>query len=199
MATLVDALGVLKSLGVYQTIFPFILVLAGMYALLEKFKPFGEMKSVNAIISFIIAFLFISVAQAVTFINTLLPLLTLFLLLVVLGMLVFAFVGVKGESITEALTTNPAGWLSLLLIFFFVIVAVISQVMPEASLIIQNPAAAEQLNVSLTEPGATPKEQAAAYMFLQTIRIALSPQIMGLAMMLLIFAVATYFITREKK
>ena len=107
MATLVDALGILKGFGIYDTILPFLLVAAGTYAVLVQYKPFGESKGVNAIVATVIGLVFISFAKAVAFINLLIPLMTIFLIMVVLALLIFTFVGVKSETISQIVTTQP--------------------------------------------------------------------------------------------
>lgn len=197
MATLLDAVGALKELGVYQTIFPFILVTAGVYAVLTKFKPFGDMKFINGVVATVTGLLFITMARAVTFLNLLMPIITVFLLLVVLALVIFTFMGIKGETITEVLTKETAAWGLLLMTFIIIILVVLTQVFPEASVMMQNPIAAQEMNLSLAGPGATPQQQAAALMFMQVMQVLFAPQVLGLIIMMLVFAVATYFITRE--
>lgn len=197
MATLLDAVNVLKEMGVYQTVLPFMLVTAGFYAVLTKFKPFGDMKFVNGIVSVVAGLLFITMARAVAFINLFMPILTVFLLLIVLALVIFTFMGIKGETITEVLTKETAAWGLLLMLFIIIVLVVLSQVFPEATVIVQNPVAAQQMNLTLAGPNATPQQQAAALMFMQIMQVLFSPQVLGLIIMLVVFAVATYFITRE--
>src|SRR3990172_9828837 len=127
MATLLDAVGTLQSFGVYSTILPFLLITAVVYAVLLKYKTLGENKTVNAIIAIVIGLVFISVARAVNFINIILPFVTIFLVMLVLVMLIFTFMGVKGETISDAITKYPA------IIFIFILIFVViggSQVFP---------------------------------------------------------------------
>jgi len=194
MATLLDAVGTLQSFGVYSTILPFLLITAVVYAVLLKYKTLGENKTVNAIIAIVIGLVFISVARAVNFINIILPFVTIFLVMLVLVMLIFTFMGVKGETISDAITKYPA--IIFIFILIFVVIGV-SQVFPETSVIIQSPETAERLNLSLTEPGATPQQQGAAFLFLQFARIFASPQVLGLIILFIVFAIGAYFITRE--
>ena len=194
MATLVDAVGILQKFGFYDTVFPFILIAAGMYAMLAKYKPFGDLKYINAIISIIIAFFFISLLRSVSFLKSIIPLITIFLIMLVLVILIFTFIGIKGDTMTEVLLTEPAAWGSVLVIFIIIMLAVISQTFPEASLTVQNPELAQQLNVTST---GTAQQQASAYLFTQLFQVIFSPQILGLVVLLLVFAISTYFITRE--
>jgi hypothetical protein len=198
MATLVDAVGLLQKLGFYDTVFPFILIFAGVYAMLTKYKPFGEMKAMNGLIAFVIAMFFISMVRAVAFVRALMPTITIFLVMIVVALLIFTFMGIQGETITKVLTEETAGWATILLIFIIIILSVVSQVFPEASISLQNPVLAQQLNISST-PGsnATSSEQAGAFLFAQTMSIIFSPMVLGMIIMLLVFGIAIYFITRE--
>lgn len=198
MATLVDALGVLKTFGVYDTILPFLLVMAGTYAVLTKYKPFGELKGVNAIISLVVGLVFISFAKAVLFINMLIPVMTIFLIMIVLALLIFAFVGVKAETMAQIFQERKSAMGIILLLFLLMIFIVISSVMPEGSLFIQNPVLAQQLNITPTAAGGTPIEQASAYLGAQMSAILYSPQILGLIVMMIVFMLSAYFITRER-
>jgi len=197
MATLVDALGVLKSFGVYDTVLPFLLITAGVYAMLTRYKPFGETKGVNIIISTVIGLVFISFAKAILFINLLIPAMTVFLLLVVLAILIFTFVGIKGETIAETFKTEPMAFALIFLIFAAILYSVYSTVFPEIGLFTQNPVLAQQLNMT-PGGGATSIQQASTFLGFQMGQIVMSPQILGLIVMMVVFAISTYYITREK-
>lgn len=199
MATLVDALGILKSFGVYDTILPFLLIMAGTYAMLTKYKPFGETKGVNAIIATVIGLVFISFAKAVSFINLLIPFMTIFLIMIVLAILIFTFIGVKGETLAEVFK-SPTAAIPFIFILIFIVVIVYSLTFPEVTIFIQNPVLAQQLNITPTGgPGATASQQAMTYLFFQIGQILLSPQILGLIALFVVFAVAVFFITYEGK
>lgn len=197
MATLVDAVGALQQSGVYDTVLPFILIFAGLYALLLRYKPLGESKWINGIITFIISLVFITATKAVLFLNLLLPIITIFLVLLVLAILIFTFVGVKAETISETITKHP---MVIFFIFLIIVLAVLTVALgPEATLIVQYPEIAEQLGISPTgvPENATVQEQGASFLFLQALRILTSPQVMGMIVLFVVFGLAAYFITRE--
>ncbi len=194
MATLVDAVGLLVKLGFYDTVFPFILIFAGTYAMLTKFKPFGEMKAMNGMIAFVIAMFFISMARAVAFVRALMPTITIFMVMIVVALLIFTFMGIKGETISKVLTEETAGWATILLIFIIIILSVVAQVVPEVSISLQNPVLSQQLNLSAS---GTPSEQASSFLLTQTMSILFSPMVLGMIIMLLVFGIAIYFITRS--
>jgi len=76
---------------------------------------------------------------------------------------------------------------------------VLSQVFPEQALMTQMPGAAKSLNISLYPADATASEKAAAMLSAQTGAIIFSPKIMALIAMMVTFAVAVYYIVRDKK
>ncbi|MBD3263209.1 hypothetical protein GF374_02415 [Candidatus Woesearchaeota archaeon] len=176
MATLVDAIGVFKNIGLYDTVFPAILIFAVVYGLLSKLEPFGENKAVNGIVAIIIALFFISFMKAVTFISYLIPLFTAFFVIILLVMLVFMFMGVPSETIKEAMTSS-SGYGVMIILFVLFVFIVLSVTFPPTEEV---------------PPGETD-------VFAQTAETLFSPVIMGIITLLAIFAVATYYITREKK
>jgi hypothetical protein len=194
MATLVDALGVLKGFGVYDTIIPFLLVMAGTYAVLVKYKPFGEHQTANGVIAAVVGLVFISFAKAVSFINMLIPMMTIFLIMVVLAVLIFTFVGIKTETMAK-LFEKPEGAMILIFIFILIFVITYATVFPEIYIYMQNPVLAQQLNMTPASAGGG--AAAPWFIFFQVGQIILSPQIMGLVAMMLVFAIAAFFITRE--
>jgi len=197
MATLVDAIGALRQAGIYDTVLPFILVFAGLYALLLKYKPLGENKWINGIISFIIALVFLTAAKAIQFLNLLLPIITVLLILFILVILIFTFMGVKSESINETITKSP---LVILMIFLIVVLVVLAVALgPDVALVIQYPEVAEQLGITGVPENATAQEQGGIFLFFQAVRIITSPQIIGMIILFVIFGLAAYFITREPK
>jgi len=183
MATLVDVIGLFKAIGLYETVFPGILIFALVYGLLSKFKPFGESKGVNGIIALIVALIFISFTKAVAFMSYFIPLLTGLFVVLLLVLLIFMFMGVPGETITEAMSEPAAYGLIIVLIVIFAFVAIASA-FPEL-------AAQEGAPPTPGAPGADVWAKYTAVLF--------HPVLLGLIVLLAVFAVATYFITREKK
>ncbi len=193
MATLAEGITVLYKLGFYQTVFPFLLILALMYGLLSKTKPFGDSKAINIIISFIVAMFFTALVRSSLFLANLLPIFTAFLVILLLVMLIFMFIGVPAENITEAIK-QPAGYVTLIALFVILIFVVLSQTFPEQALIGQ-PELAEQYNITEPTEG---REGLVYFLSQQATAIILSPPILGLIILLTLFAIASYFITREK-
>ncbi|MFH0868653.1 MAG: hypothetical protein V1839_00325 [archaeon] len=199
MATLFDAVVILKNLGFYETVFPFILILAVVYGMLAKLHPFGENKTVNATVSTIIALFFISIFRMSAFIKNFIPLITGFLLILVFFVLIFMFMGVKEETITKVLTTESTAYGALIIIFVLIVFVVLSQVFPEQAILTQLPGMGHALNVTIYPENATPSEKAASIMGAQSSAIIFSPQILAMIIMMLVFAIAAYYIVRVPK
>ena len=199
MATLLDALGVLKTMGFYETIFPFILVMAFTFGLLSRFKVFGENKYINAVVSTIIALFFISMVRASAFLANIVPYMTAVFIALLFLMLIFMFMGVKEEKIAEVMTTESAAYGAVMIIFVLIIFLVLSQVFPEQAFMTQFPGQAKEMGVTIFPANATPSQRAAALLSAQAGAIIFSPKILALIVMFVTFAVATYFIVREKK
>ncbi|MBI4095744.1 MAG: hypothetical protein HY438_02695 [DPANN group archaeon] len=190
MAALIDAVGILSKMGFYQTIFPWLLVTAMMYGLLTKYKMFGEKSgTINIIISSIVGLVFISFVKASLFLQNVLPFVTAFIIMLFFLMMIFLFVGVKEETIGEAFKQPSLYW-PLVLIFLVFTFIVIPQIFPELA-IGANPELASQLNY-------TANQQPQDILFQQSLGIIFSPKVVGLSIMILIFAIGTYFITREQ-
>ena len=199
MATLVDALGILKTMGFYETVFPFILILALIFGVLEKLKPFGEHKYVNATIAAIVSLFFISMVRASKFLSAFIPMVTAMLVVMVFLVLIFMFMNVDSKTITDVLTKESQAYGTLIIVFILLVVLAFTQVFPEQAFVTQFPGLAEDMNVTLYPEDATPSEQAAAILSAQAGAIIFSPKILAMIIMMIVFAVATYYIVREKK
>lgn len=198
MATLLDALGILKTMGFYQTVFPFILVLAFTFGVLSRFKPFGDNKYLNGVIATIVALFFISMVRASAFLASLIPMITAIFIALLFLVLIFMFMGVKEEKIAEVVTTESPAYFTLFAIFLIVVFIVLSQVFPEQAFMTQFPGLAKEMNVSIIPENATPGQEAAAILSAQAGAIIFSPTILSLIVLFLTFAIAAYFIVREK-
>ncbi len=199
MATLVDALGTLKTFGLYETVFPFILILALMFGILEKFKPFGEHKYINATIATVIALFFISMVKASKFLSNLIPVIIAMLVVLVFIVLIFMFMGVDDKTIAGVLTKESRVYGTLIIVFILLVLLSLNQVLPEQAFMTQFPGLAEDMNVTLYPETATSSEKAAAILSAQAGAIIFSPKILAMIVMMITFAIAAYYIVREKK
>ena len=199
MATMLDALGFLKSFGLYETVFPFILILALMFGILAKFKPFGEHKYVNATVATIIALFFISMVKASRFLSNFIPMMTGVLIVLVFIVLIFMFMGVDEKTIAGVMTKESRVYGTLIIVIILLVFLSLNQVLPEQAFMTQFPGMAENMNVTLYPADATPSEQAAAILSAQASAIIFSPKVLATLLMLITFGIAAYYIVREKK
>lgn len=77
--------------------FPFLLVFFILFAILEKTKILGEKKQINALVAFIIGLIFVSVVYPVVVVNNLILFLTVALVAMFVGLLIWGFVGEKAQ------------------------------------------------------------------------------------------------------
>ncbi len=120
----------LNTLGVYDIILPFLLVFTLVFAILEKTKVLGTekvgektitKKNLNAMVSFVTAFLVIASTQLVSLVNQVMANVVLLLILAVCFlMLVGVFFGDK-----EFTLEKYPGWIKFFMIFMFVGIVVI--------------------------------------------------------------------------
>ena len=82
-------------------IFPFFLVFTIVFAILEKTKLFGDgKKTINAIVAFVTGLIFVSVAYPVEIVSNLILFLTVALITMFVGLLIWGFV--VGEEKIES-------------------------------------------------------------------------------------------------
>ncbi len=203
MASLIDAIFVVKGLGFYETVFPFLLVAAVVYGVLMKYQVFGDKQIVNVLVSMVAGFMFIAFVKTSQFLSFILPMLTIFLIIFLFLLMTFLFIGLKTEDIAKAMTKETSGY--LIIVFIVVILAVISiqQVFPEFAYGAFPEAAPENATMATGlegRPGAPGAGQTAASQlaFQQTIGVLFHPTIVALVVLFLILAIAVYVMTREK-
>ncbi len=186
MANLFDAVQLTQNLGFFTTVFPFLLIFAFTYGLLAKFEPFGKNQPVNIIISLVLAFTFISFSKASLFLQNILPFISTMLLMLFFIVMIFMFMGVEKNTISEAMQ-DPAGyWMILILILLFVGITV-TVVFPEFQY-----AARPELAPSTYVQ--TPQEKS----FAESMAVIFHPTVLATMILFFVLAVGTYIVLREK-
>src|SRR3989338_4268335 len=119
-----DVIGFLDRLGVYDIVLPFLLVFTIVFAIFEKTKVLGTeevagkpypKKNLNAMASFVIAFLVIASSRLVAIINASLANIVLLLLIVVMFLLLIGAFHAEGEPVKL-----EGGWRTTLMVGLFV-------------------------------------------------------------------------------
>jgi len=133
MASLVSGISFLESFGFYAVVFPLILIMALVYGILSQVKPFGDDKSINIIVSLVVAFMMISVAPAVNFVRLMIPYIAVFFVMIVFILMLFQFMGVKSDVMQEAFN-HPAVYGVILVIILIGTFLFLSESFPELKL-----------------------------------------------------------------
>lgn len=82
-----------------QIIFPFLLMFVLIFAILERIKVLGEGKrQINAIISLVIALLFVSFSKAVGIVINLMPFLGVMVVIILVFMILFGFIWAEKDE-----------------------------------------------------------------------------------------------------
>lgn len=184
MASLVSGIQFLDKFGAYRVLFPFLLIFAITYGVLSRTDLVGENKTVGLVISFVVAFVFVLSANAVQFINTLIPFFVAFMLIVLLILLVTAVTGVKLDALVGGV--KKGGWVGIVIILVILTLVVSALVFPQF-----NPKTREAV-----DGGGPNNETGGAYETLGgTIDLFFTPTVLGLIVLFIIFAAAAYFMT----
>lgn len=80
-----------------QFALPFLLVFFVVFAILEKTKVLGDKKQINALIAFVIGLIFVSFVHPVVVVQNLILFLTVALIAMFIGLILWGFIGGKAE------------------------------------------------------------------------------------------------------
>jgi hypothetical protein len=99
---LYEALAFMQDFGIFDVVLPFLLVFTVVFGVLEKTKIFGTendkpKKNINAMVAFTIGFFVVAATQVVDIIQSSLPYIVLFLILIIAFMILFGATVSEGE------------------------------------------------------------------------------------------------------
>lgn len=87
-------MGLLETIPFLQEILLFVLAYVVIFAILQKSKILGDdVKQINALVSLVIAILFVGVSSATNIVSKIIPWATVIISLILLFLLLFGFVG----------------------------------------------------------------------------------------------------------
>lgn len=125
----------LEGLGLFDVILPFILIFAIVFAILEKSKVFGvekiddkeyTRKNINAMVGFVVAFIFVASAQAVSIINKAIANISI---LIVAGVMFLILIGMFfSEDEDMFLELGWTRWVLIVVMFIGVILMFLNAV-----------------------------------------------------------------------
>jgi len=116
--------------------FPFLLIFFIFFAVLEKTEVLGKNKQLNALISFIVAFIFISVAYPTEIANNLILFLTIAIVVIFAALLLWGFVMGNNDSLNIFDKAGPGlKWIIGIVIIIAVGIATIWAMGPQGGII----------------------------------------------------------------
>jgi hypothetical protein len=142
--TITSGVDVLKDLGFFEVVFPFILFSAATFGVLQKIKIFGERESLNAIIAIMLSLILISFTPAVKLISLVIVYATLLFSVVLFLVLIFQFMGLSMDDIASAAKQSESTVAIFAALIIMLIIAVVTAI-PEIQ--------------QATEPGALTLEE----------------------------------------
>jgi hypothetical protein len=142
--TITSGVDVLKDLGFFEVVFPFILFSAATFGVLQKIKIFGDRESLNALIAIMLSLILISFTPAVKLISLILVYSTLLFSVIIFLVLIFQFMGLSMDDIASAAKQSEAYVAIFAALIIMMIIAVVTAI-PEIQ--------------QATEPGALTLEE----------------------------------------
>lgn len=120
----------MKEFGIFTFVMPLIFVFALSYGFLAYTKPFGDDKYVNAVLSFVIAFMAIQFLPILIFIQLIVPYVFALFLVLFLVWIMLKFMGVKEDSIQD-FVSHPGFYGVIIAVFLIGIFLFIGMSFPE--------------------------------------------------------------------
>lgn len=193
MATVLD----ISVLSYFIPVFIFLFVFTIFFAILQKTKLLGSNPGIDALISFSVAMLFMFVSDARQLITVITPWLVIMLVVLMSLLLVFMFLGVKAETISDAMSESGTVWTILIILVIGLVIAFTQVFGQKVASITQGPypvtTGADQTT------GITTTTTAGSQNFLVTVgSIVFSPKILGMFLLLMIASQSIRLISGEK-
>jgi len=198
--TLNSGIDVMRDLGFFDVVFPFILFFAGTYGVLSTQEVLGDNKTINALIALAISVTLISFSSVVSLFRILLIGSTLLFSVIILLLLIFSFLGLKTEDIASAAKQYESYTAIFVVMIIILIIAIVSaiptvQQATEADGIAVSKGSSTDLQegdlLSEFSPSSDPVSRGLATIY--------DPSILSVIVLLLIFTGATLLIGRPGK
>ena len=182
MATFLDAFNLIGETGFFEVFAPFFIIFGIMFGILAKSKILGEKTEWNAVIAFFIALLIASNSDYREFVNAMIPMFTLFALIIFLIIFLYLMLGAKEGNLTKALGEPVIQWTVVgfsVFIFFFVIANLYGTQFQSETL--------NETEVRMWDLGSP-----------NAVILLLShPSFLGVIIMMILMAVVVYFTTKK--
>jgi len=198
--TLNSGIDVMRDLGFFDVVFPFILFFAGTYGVLSTQKLLGDNKTINALIAMAISVTLVSFSPVVSLFRIVLVSSTVLFSVIIFLILIFSFLGVKTEDIASAAKQSESYTAIFVVMIIILIIAIVSAVpsvqeATEGDGISRSGASSGELEegdlLSEFSPNSDPVSRGLATIY--------DPSILSVIVLLLIFTGATLLIGRPGK
>ncbi len=195
MATILD-IGILNY---FIPVFIFLFVFTVFFAILQKTKIFGANAGIDALIAFSVAMLFMFVSDARQLITIITPWLVILLVIIMSLLLVFMFLGVKAETISDAMSESGTVWTILIILIIGLIIAFTQVFGSKIASITQGPYPYTTGTEQTIATGTTTTQAGGQQHFLVTVgNIVFSPKILGMFLLLIIASQAIRLIGAQE-
>jgi len=198
--TLNSGIDVMRDLGFFDVVFPFILFFAGTYGVLSTQEVLGDNKTINALVAMAISVTLISFSPIVSLLRLFLVGSTVLFSVIIFLLLIFSFLGVKTEDIASAAKQSESYTAIFVVMIIILIIAIVSAVpsvqeATEGDGITRSVGSSGELEegdlLSEFSPSSDPVSRGLATIY--------DPSILSVIVLLLIFTGATLLIGRPGK
>ena len=126
--TLNSGIDVMRDLGFFDVVFPFILFFAGTYGVLSTQEILGDNKTINALIALAISVTLVSYSPVVSLFRIVLISSTVLFSVIIFLILIFSFLGVKTEDIASAAKQSESYTAIFVVMIIILIIAIVSAI-----------------------------------------------------------------------
>jgi hypothetical protein len=120
MATPIISFG---FLALFKPVFIFLFIFALFYAVLNKTEILGANKGIQFLVSFSVAMLFMFAADPLEFVDLVIPWLGVLLIVFMSFVVLFMFIGIKGETIVGAISQPGISWTLIITLIVLLVIA----------------------------------------------------------------------------
>ena len=193
MATVLD----INILSYFIPVFIFLFVFTIFFAILQKTKLLGSNAGVDALIAFSVAMLFMFVSDARQLITVITPWLVIMLVIIMSLMMIFMFLGVKAETISDAMSESGTVWTVLIILIIGLIIAFTQVFGSKIASITQGSFPATSSEEVTGTTGTTTTAGGSQHFLVTVGSIVFSPKILGMFLLLIIASQSVRLIAGE--
>ncbi len=191
MATILD----INILQYFIPVFIFLLVFTVFFAILQKTKILGGNAGMDALVAFSVAMLFMFVSEARQMITVITPWLVILLVILMSLLMVFMFLGVKAETISDAMSESGTVWTILIILVIALIIAFTQVFGSKIAALTQGEYPYETGDETTTGTTTQPTPTGGQHFLVTVGRIVFSPKILGMFLLLMIASQAIRLLT----